>query len=427
MTANPAANPTYWTTAQKVVFRFFMLLFILYVFFSPNGVLLVNDLYNIYVPVLHNIIVWMGKTVLHLPKSVTVFTNGSGDTTYDYLVLLFALILAVAGTLIWSVIDKKQRNYNKLFYWLAVVLRFYVAITMVTYGYVKIIKLQFPAPSPGRLLEPIGNASPMGLAWTYMGYSTGFNYFAGLAELTCGLLLFFRRTATAGAIVGLVVAGNIMAINYCFDVPVKILSTALVAMCLCLIVKDGRRLVNFFFLNQPVPAANLTPPRFNKKWKNITAATLKYLVVAYVLVGYLIGDIQAATMYGDTAKKPPFYGIYNVQTFIRDHDTLPPLTTDSTRWNKLIIGNGGASVRLMNDSIKMFQLKTDTVAHTFTLTTMSNSKGYVFTYTGTKATLQLKGQWQQNPVQIQLSRYDLQNFLLLKRGFHWINEYPLNR
>jgi len=29
----------------------------------------------------------------------------------------------------------------------------------------------------------------MGLAWNFMGYSTGYNYFTGIAELSCGLLL----------------------------------------------------------------------------------------------------------------------------------------------------------------------------------------------------------------------------------------------
>jgi hypothetical protein len=425
MTENlPALS--YWTTAQKVIFRYFMLVFILYILFNPNGVFLINGLFEFVLSTpVHKIIVWMGKSVLHLPNPIAAFTNGSGDTTYDYVILLFIAILSFAGTAIWSAIDSKQRNYNKLLYWLCVIVRFYVAITMITYGYVKIIKLQFPAPSPGRLLEPIGNTSPMGLAWTYMGYSTGFNYFTGLAEVSCALLLFFRRTTTMGAIVGLVVAGNIMAINYAFDVPVKILSTALVVMCIFLLIKDSRRLLSFFILNETALPANLTPPRFNKKWKNITAATVKYLLIAYVLIGYMISDIQAAKMYGDTAKKPPFFGIYNVKSFIIDKDTIPPLTTDTRRWNKLVISNYGTSVRLMNDSIQYYELTTDTVAHTFTFT--APTKGYILKYTGNKNILRLKGDWDGKQLQIQLASYDMKNFLLINRGFHWVNEYPLNK
>ncbi len=238
-------------------------------------------------------------------------------------------------------------------------------------------------------------------------------------------MLFFRRTTTIGAIVGLVVAGNIMAINYCFDVPVKIVSTALVAMCILLLIKDGQRLINFFILNKPAPPANLTPPRFNKKWKNIIAVTLKYLVIAYVLIGFLIGDIQTSKLYGDVAKKPPFYGIYDVKEVIFNKDTVPPLATHDYRWNKLVIDRYGASVHMMNNNIDYYDFKADTVAHSFTFTKGTNK--FVLNYTGTKANLQLKGEFDYRQVQIRVSEYDLKDFILINRGFHWINEYPLNQ
>jgi hypothetical protein len=39
-----------------------------------------------------------------------------------------------------------------------------------------------------RLLKPYGESSPMGLLWTFMGYSTGYNLFTGGAEALGGLL-----------------------------------------------------------------------------------------------------------------------------------------------------------------------------------------------------------------------------------------------
>ncbi len=87
----------------------------------------------------------------------------------------------------------------------------------------------------------------MGLAWSFLGFSQGYNYVMGGAEILSGILLLFRRTTVLGALVTVGVAGNIMAINYCYDVPVKLLSTALVIMALFLLGKDIRRLFNFFF------------------------------------------------------------------------------------------------------------------------------------------------------------------------------------
>ena len=344
--------------------------------------------------------------------------------------MLVITILSAAGTLVWSVIDRQTRNYNKLFYWLTAIVRYYVALTMVSYGMAKVIKLQFPAPSLGRLMEPFGNASPMGLAWTYMGYSTGFNYFTGFAELLCGLLLFFRKTTTLGAIIGLVVAGNIMAINYCFDVPVKILATMLVVMCTFLLLRDNKRLINFFFRNLEALPANLSPHRFKARWKNISLSTIKYVLIAYVVSGTFFEVLQISSKYGDGAKKPPLYGIYNVERFARNKDTLPPLTTDTSRWSKLIIGSSnGLQVKFMNDSLKYYSFKEDTIKHNITINTYADTiHKFLFTYTSQKpGILIIKGKWKQDSLYIRMRSIDPKNFLLLKRGFHWVNEHPLNK
>ncbi|RFZ95176.1 hypothetical protein D0C36_06515 [Mucilaginibacter conchicola] len=430
MTTN-ADEPLYWSAPRKIAVRFFLVFFLLYMFFNPNGVLPYSDiLYELYIPAFHNLAVWLGNHILHLKNPITVFTNGSGDTTYDYVMLLLMFVTALVSTLIWTIADRRVRNYNRLFYWLTVVVRYYVAVTMVTYGFVKIIKLQFPYPDLNRLLEPIGDTSPMGLAWTYMGYSTGFNLFTGLGELACGLLLFFRRTATLGALLGLVVAGNIMAINYSFDVPVKLLSTMLTVMSMFLLFKDAVRLTNFFLLNKPAAPANLGPHKFKKRWANITAAVVKYALIFFVLAGNIENDVNAMSNYGTRMPKPPLYGIYQVQSFVRNRDTIPPLTTDSTRWNKLILAyTGGARVKMMNDSIKRYDWKIDTIKRTIVMFNYADTanKAY-YTYTlPKKGELLMKGKDKADSVYIRMTQFDLKKFRLNSRGFNWINEYPYNR
>ncbi len=431
MTTTAATEPLYWSAAQKLALRFFLVFFILYIFLNPNGVLPFADAASeYYIQPFHKLIPWLAAHVLHMGNPVTVFTNGSGDTTYDYLILLFTVVIAGISALVWSLIDRKARNYNNMFYWVCVIVRYYVAITMLTYGFVKVIKLQFPAPTPGRLLESFGNASPMGLAWTYMGFSTGFNYFTGLAEISCGLLLLFRKTTTLGAVLGLVVAGNIMAINYCFDVPVKLLSTMLVTMSLFLLAKDALRLINFFFLNKVAPASNITPHSFKAQWKNITLCVVKYVFIVYVLIGYIISNTQAAKQYGDQAKKPPFYGIYDVKTFVRGKDTIAPLITDTARWRKLIIGYPGyAQVKFMNDSSKSYSFVPDLKKHMIVVHDfIDTADKHQFYYTEAKnGDLMLKGSWGMDSIKMNLVKFDMKKFLLTNRGFHWVNEYPLNR
>jgi len=53
---------------------------------------------------------------------------------------------------------------------------------------------------------------------------------------------------------------NVVFINYCFDVCVKIVSSGLVLMALFLLWQERRRLIDFFFRNRPVVAENEWAP-----------------------------------------------------------------------------------------------------------------------------------------------------------------------
>ena len=422
-----AAEPQNWTVAQKIAFRFFFVFFILYIFFTPNGIIPNTDsIIEFYLHPMLTFIPWIAKHLFDLNITVDSYENDSGDRAFDYLVLLFIFAVSLIAAVVWSLASKNTRNYNKLLYWLCTIVRYYAGITMLSYGGVKVIKLQFAGPTPMRLLEPVGELSPFILAWTYMGHSVGFNYFAGLAEVSCGMLMFWRRTTTLGAIMGFVIAGNIVAINYCFDVPVKILSTSLTVMFTFLLVTDSARLINVLLKNKTALPADLSPHRFRAKWKNITLTVIKYTLLIYVIATMSYGLIDAGKKYGDDSKKPPLYGIYNVQYFIRNKDTIQPLTTDTTRWAKLMINRfDSGAIKLMNDSVKYYAVKTDSVKGLIWVNPRTDTMlKYKLKYVEVKpGVLLLNGFWQNEPVQIKLVKYDLKNFTLLNRGFHWVNEH----
>src|ERR1700743_1797859 len=169
--ANPSSP---WTASQRLLFPFLVAWFLLYIFFNPNGILPgVDEAFNFYITPFHRLIPWIAAHILHLSKPVTVFTNGSGDTTYDFLIILLIFVLSVLVCAIWTLLDRKRRSYTILYYWVVTILRYYLGIMLLTYGFAKVFKLQFPSADLHRLLEPYGESSPMGLAWTYMGYSTG--------------------------------------------------------------------------------------------------------------------------------------------------------------------------------------------------------------------------------------------------------------
>lgn len=430
---HPTTAVTSWTPGQRVAFRFFCLLFPLYIFFNPNGVLPFSDLaYDWYIQPFHSLAVWTGKHILHLSYPITVFTNGSGDTTYDYVIILIIFVLSVVGCLIWTLLDRQRSSYSKLYYWLVALVRYYLAVTMLSYGYAKLFKLQFPAPNLYRLVEPYGNSSPMGLAWTYMGYSVGFNIFTGFAEVLSGILLLFRRTTAVGAFLSFMVAGHIMAMNYCYDIPVKLLSTAMVIMALFLLARNIQVLFALFFGSRTVCLSVVQPVPIRKRSWFLTLRIFKILLILYVVGFGALSAISNMKEYGPNAPKTPLYGIYNVKTFVRNKDTVAPML-DSVRWKQIYIdGTPSYSygrVQTTNDSSKNYAFRPDTVGHLLTIFSYADTtKKYRFHYEfPTKDSLVLVGNWKNDSVWISFKRYDVNNFLLLRRGYHWINEYPYNR
>jgi len=175
----------------------------------------------------------------------------------------------------------------------------------------------------------------------------------------------------------------------------------------------------------------MEPPRFNSRWKNIALRSFKYIFAAYGVFHYLNLGVGYGKVYGDNAEKPPLYGIYNTETFIRNNDTVAPLATDSIRWHKFIVNSRFRSSQIifMNDSAKKYNVATDTLKHIITInSTKDTVNKYLFSYTQAKnGDLQLNGKWGRDTLIVKLKKYSLDNFILINRGFHWVNETPFVR
>ena len=122
---------------------------------------------------------------------------------------------------------------------------------MLSYGFAKLYPLQFVPPFMTTLTETYGESSPMGILWTFMGASAAYTRFCGMAEVTAGLLLLFRRTTTVGALVATGAMLNVAALNFCYDVPVKLYSVHLVLMSIFLLIPEAMALMRFFFTRKP--------------------------------------------------------------------------------------------------------------------------------------------------------------------------------
>lgn len=431
-----------WTLLQKIAFRFFTCLFIIYLFPFPidsfpfiNEIISIHpklqsfygDVFGAYTNLWHAIIPWIAKTMLGIEPPITVFTNGSGDTRYDYVLLMTHFLLAIIACTIWSILDRNRRSYNTAYYWVRTGVRYYLATAMFGYGFAKVFHLQMPSPYLSQLVQPYGDKSPMGIAWSFFGYSPAYSAFTGWAEVLGGALLLFRKTTTLGALLVAIIMTNVAMINYCFDVPVKLYSSMLLLMACFLLAQDFRRLIGVFITHKPV-APPTFPAILKTRRMRIVRFVLKTLIILSLLYGNISQGMEGSKKYGDNRKRPPLYGIYNAELNVRNNDTLPPVITDSTQWRQLIIQfENYAQVRMMNDSIKYYKFTIKDSLQHIELSTNADTAISRLSYKVDSNLLIIAGKIKADSVFMRFRRYDEKKFRLTSRGFNWINEYPYNR
>ncbi len=423
-----------WSLLRRIALRFGVVYFLLFTLWIPVHFLPVPpipQLYDKYRAVWRIIILWVGETLLHLQVETGIPNpgNGSKDTMFNYVQLLCYVGFALAVTVIWSLLDRNRPNYERLQRWFWFYLRMALGITMIQYGAAKVFPSQFPPPSLTTLLEPFGESSPMHLLWTFMGASTPYTFFAGMAEVMGGFLLLIPRTTTLGALVSLGAMANVLMLNLGYDVPVKIGVSNLVLMSLVLLTPDVRRLAEFFFFNRKVEPA---PDRllFRGQRLNRIAAVLQVLFAVVLLGNDLYHDQRAVWAVAEARRTTPFYGIWSVEEFTVDGQVRPALLTDPQRWQRLIVEEGGlVAVQPMNGPLSYFSLRLDQPGKKFVLSKPSDWKWRSeFAYENPQPDqLILRGQLDGLPVTAILRRIDESRFLLINRGFHWVNESAVNQ
>jgi hypothetical protein len=416
-----------WSLPTRIAFRFIFAYLVLYlptVFFNAFPAFEWET--DPYTRLCDPVVLWVGRHVFGV--EITFRPAGSGDTTWNYVQIFCFAVLAAAVAVLWSVIDRRRPQYRGLNNWLRLAVRFALAMTMITYGSVKVIQSQFPAPSLFQLSRTYGDSSPMGLLWTFMGFSAGYNFFTGAGEMLGGFLLASRRTTLLGALVSFGVVAHVAVLNLCYDVPVKLLSLHLVAMSLLLLGPDLGRLAQFFFLNRATAAADHSR-LFSQRWANAVAGILGPLVIGGFTV-WSLKNVQDMRANLGRRERSPFFGVWSVEEFVANGQERPPVVTDASRWRRVIFDFPQViAVQLMNDSRVMYRFELNEGAQSFQLSMgrPPESRNFAFTYERPEPNvLKIDGSLAGQSIRAKLRRTE-QEFFLTNRGFHWINEYPLNR
>jgi len=389
-----------WSLLTRVAFRFFFTLLVLIYF--PFPITAVRPFNLRWSAALNNLLARAAHAVSGATISATY--NGSGDRMIDWVRFGTIVALSVIVTIVWSILDRRRAGYPTLYRWFRLYIRFALATAMITYGAYKVIPAQFVTPSLDRLLEPIGDQSPMGMLWNFMGASMPYTIFAGVGELVGGLLLTNRRTALLGALITAAVMSQVVMLNFSYDVPVKIYSSELLLTAIVLIARDAEKLFRFFLPDAPTPATH----RFCR--------IALVLFVAYVTVTRLHEAWKDRREYDDEVRnQSPLAGIWNV-------DNGAPLP-----WRRLIIAEGSAAAIEMTDGTQTrYWLTADEKKKSIALQRRANTLTLAYERPDAR-TLLLRGLVGGRAIAATLHKDTQRTFLLTSRGFHWVNEWSFNR
>jgi hypothetical protein len=299
---------------------------------------------------------------------------------------------------------------------------------MLSYGWMTLIPVQMPAVGPERLLNALGDTSPMGLLWSLMGASPGYQMFAGFGEALGGTLLLWRRTTLMGALILCGILANVVALNLAYDVPVKLYSGQLLVMALFLVAPHARRLADLLVLNRPAHPIVLRPFPLTRGWARWTAFGVKALLVLVLLVMPALSSWQAAHQYGLWAPRHPLEGIYAVSSFTRA-GAGGGAVDDAHRWVRVGIGLGGrlVSIQRADGRARPLRATIDDANGTVAFHVATGPPTVLRLIRAGDGTVRLEGSFEAAPIEAVLARQPDGATELPSRGFLWISERPYNR
>jgi hypothetical protein len=161
-------------------------------------------------------------TLLKLADTDLIFET---DTYGTYVLVALSLFLGVLSSpVIHWICSKWKLNPTEL---LKTILASILCFFLFKYGWDKITKSQFYMPEPNTLFTPFGKLSKDIAYWSLVGSSYSYTFALGIIEVLTACLLLFKRTQFLASLLALVIFGQIVLINFSFDISVKLLSGSL--------------------------------------------------------------------------------------------------------------------------------------------------------------------------------------------------------
>ncbi|GAB4035974.1 hypothetical protein [Spirosoma gilvum] len=332
-------NRTAWTERQKVLFR---IAFVFFISMSlPNSLDWYKELVSLDWLHLHYRDLY---DIARFGSGLTLFGNKLvGSTLNGYAPWIITLIFATVMGLIWTGLVRNRQiiNYNLLYYWLRVVVRYRAGIGIIGFGFTKLMPTQLPYPSLGVLNTNFGDLTAQKIYWLSIGIVPWYEVFTGVVEVLAGALLFFRATTFWGSVLLFGALADIVYVNFAYDGGVHGYSSYFVLLSGFLLIYYIKDLYNLL-IRERLTIPHYFTPEFTG-WQQYARVGLKTLTIGLFLV--LLFRLQYVNFRYDPYKQPAQKGLkelrgnYNVTQFKLNGTELPYSPLDSLRWQQATFEN----------------------------------------------------------------------------------------
>ena len=330
---------TAWSGGQKIAFRIAVIFFI--------SIAIPNSL-EWYDTVVH--IDWTRLNyrdlydIARFGSGINLFGDRLfGSTLLGYANWIITLFLSIGGGLIWTLIVRRRgterKEYNTLYYWLRVIVRYRAGIGIIGFGFTKLLPVQMPYPGLGLLNTNFGDMTAQKIFWLSVGIVPWYQVFAGVVEVLAGTLLFFRRTTTIGAILLFGALGDIVYVNFAYDGGVHVYSSYFVLLAAFLRVEDVPKLYNLLIRERYTVPVKFYPV-FSARWLRVARIGLKSVTIFLFLGGALL-PAAGQFFYMILISSPAVAGVrtlrgnYAVTEFRLNNKVIPYSTLDSVGWHEV--------------------------------------------------------------------------------------------
>ena len=250
------------------------------------------------------LISFTAEHLFHVPLFTTIVFSDSASL---YILLFLLLIIAF---LVAILLSYRKIDFVRVYPVLQWIISYYLSLQLLKYGADKLFKAQFYLPEPNTLFTPFGKLDKDLLFWSTMGVSRPYILFLGGTEILAALLLLFRRTRVAGALIAVAILCNVIAINFSYDVSVKVYSLFLLLLALLLSASFMLRLLRYGILQQPLEIKLVGDNRIDHHKRLFI---IRSLVVIVLFFEAFYPYVKRGNYNDDTAVRPFLHGAYEVQ------------------------------------------------------------------------------------------------------------------